>query len=63
MNLKFKVARVSMNLTQKELAKKVEVSRQTISLIEKNDYNPSLMLCKKICKQLDKSLDDIFGDD
>ncbi|UXV38789.1 helix-turn-helix transcriptional regulator [Staphylococcus simulans] len=63
MNLKFKVARVSMNLTQKELANKVEVSRQTISLIEKNDYNPSLMLCKKICKQLDKSLDEIFGDE
>lgn len=63
MNLKFKVARVSLNLTQKGLAKKVGVTRQTISLIEKGDYNPSLALCKKICNQLGKNLDEIFGDD
>ncbi len=50
-------------MTQKELAKKVGVTRQTISLIEQGDYNPSLALCKRICNVLEKNLDELFGED
>ena len=46
--------------SQEQLAKKVDVSRQTISAIEKGNYNPSVNLCIKICQTLDKTLDDLF---
>ena len=36
------------------------VSRQTISAIEKGDYNPTINLCIAICKVLDKTLDELF---
>ena len=46
--------------SQEQLAKKVDVSRRTISAIEKGNYNPSVNLCIKICQALDKTLDDLF---
>lgn len=55
-----KLARVEKELSQQGLADLVEVARQTIGLIEAGNYNPSIMLCRKICKALDKSLDDLF---
>ncbi len=55
-----KAARAGKDLSQQELADKVEVSRQTISSIEKGDYNPTINLCIKICQVLDKKLDDLF---
>lgn len=60
---KVKLARVEMDLTQAQLAQKVGVTRQTIGLIEKNEYNPSLQLCIAIAKMLDKTLDDLFWED
>ncbi len=48
------------NLTQEQLAEKIGVTRQTIGLIEKGKYNPSISLCIKIAKVLDKTLDDLF---
>ncbi len=45
-----KIARVSLSMTQKELANKVGVTRQTISLIEKGVHNPSLSLCKIVVR-------------
>lgn len=57
-----KIARVSLSMTQKELANKVGVTRQTISLIEKGVHNPSLSRCKNICSVLNKNLDEIFGE-
>ena len=59
-NLKLKAARAGMDLSQEDLAKKCGVSRQTISSIEKGDYNPSIKLCISICKALDKTLDELF---
>ena len=59
-NEKLKEARLSKNLSQGDLAKLVGVSRQTINMIENNDYNPSLALCLNICKVLDKTLNDLF---
>ncbi len=59
-NLKLKAARAGKDLSQDDLAKLCEVSRQTISSIEKGDYNPTINLCIKICKALDKTLDELF---
>lgn len=55
-----KAIRHQKNIKQQELAEKVGASRQTISLIEKGEYNPSLKLCLAICYVLDKTLDELF---
>jgi len=52
--------RLEKQLSQKELADYAGITRQTLSLIEKFEYNPSLKLCLKLCYALNKSLDDIF---
>ncbi|WP_227257739.1 helix-turn-helix transcriptional regulator [Priestia aryabhattai] len=57
---RIKIARIEKNLTQKDLANKVNVTRQTIGLIEAGKYNPSLKLCIDIAKTLDKTLDELF---
>lgn len=56
-----KLFRVQADLTQSELAEKVGVTRQTISLIEKGKYNPTLKLCLEICYAVDQTLNDVFG--
>lgn len=61
MNLR--LARVEKNLSQQKLADKVNASRQTIGLIEKGGYNPTLDLCIRIAKALDKTLDYLFWED
>ncbi|HEX3017305.1 MAG TPA: helix-turn-helix transcriptional regulator [Caproicibacter sp.] len=61
-NLKLKSARAALDLSQKELAAAVHVSRQTINAIEKGDYNPTIKLCISICKVIGKTLDEIFWD-
>ncbi|MFJ8261253.1 helix-turn-helix transcriptional regulator [Rummeliibacillus sp. NPDC094406] len=55
-----KVARVKADLTQQQLADAVGITRQTISLIEKGKYNPSLKLCLQICYAVHGTLDEIF---
>lgn len=60
---KIKLARIEKGFTQIELAKEVGVTRQTIGLIEKNEYNPSLNLCIAIARALGKTLDDLFWED
>lgn len=62
-NLRLKVARAAKDMSQKELAQSVNVTRQTINAIESGDYNPSVRLCIAICKALDKTLDQIFWED
>ena len=59
-NLRLKAARAGKDLSQQALADLVGVSRQTISAIEKGDYNPTVNLCIAICQALDKTLDDLF---
>ena len=59
-NEKMKQARLEMKLSQTELAKLINVSRQTINMIENGDYNPTISLCIKICKVLNKTLDQLF---
>ena len=59
-NLRLKSARAAKDLSQEELARAVGVSRQTISAIEKGDYNPTIRLCLAICKVLDRTLAELF---
>ena len=62
-NLKLKAARAELDYSQEDLAKLVGVSRQTINMIERGDYNPTLNLCLSICHALGKTLDEIFWKD
>ena len=63
MNMKLKLARVAKDYSQEELAEIVGVTRQTIGLIEKGKYNPTLNLCLKISRALNKTLDDLFWEE
>ena len=62
-NLRLKPARAELDLSQEELAHRAGVSRQTINMIERGDYNPSLNLCLSICHVLGKTLDELFWED
>jgi putative transcriptional regulator len=62
-NLRVKAARAALDMTQKDLAETVGVTRQTMNAIEKGDYNPSIRLCISICKALGKTLDQLFWED
>ncbi|MCR4604520.1 MAG: helix-turn-helix transcriptional regulator [Eubacterium sp.] len=62
-NLRLKSARAGLDMSQDELAKAVGVSRQTISAVEKGDYNPTINLCISICKVLGKTLDELFWEE
>ena len=62
-NLKLKFARMEKDISQIELAKRVGVTRQTIGMIESGDYNPTLKLCLAICKELNKTLDELFWEE
>ena len=62
-NIAIKVAGAEKDMTQKALAEAVGVSRQTMNAIEKGEYNPTIRLCRKICRILDRSLDDLFWED
>ena len=55
-----KAARLQINLTQEQLAEIVGVTRQTISLIERGNYNPTLKLSLEICHAVHKTLDELF---
>lgn len=52
--------RLATNRSQKELAAAAGITRQTLSLIEKGTYNPSLNLCLTLCYLLDQTLDTVF---
>jgi putative transcriptional regulator len=62
-NLKLKSSRAAKDMSQKDVAEAVGVTRQTINAIEKGDYNPSINLCVAICRVLGKTLDNIFWED
>ncbi len=62
-NLRIKVARAQKDMTQKALAEAVGISRQTMNAIEQGEYNPTIRLCRAICRVLGKSLDDLFGEE
>ena len=57
---RLKEHRARMNINQSELGKLAGVSRQTISLIERGDYSPSVTLALKLAKIFHVSVEDIF---
>lgn len=61
-NIRLKIARIERDFSQEDLAERVGVARQTIGLIEAGKYNPSINLCIRICRILDKTLDELFWD-
>ena len=52
--------RARLGVNQEELGKMAGVSRQTISLIERGDYSPSVTLALKIAKECNAAVEDIF---
>lgn len=62
-NLRIKSARAALDMTQKDLAEAVGISRQTMNAIEKGDYNPTIKLCLLLCKALGKTLDELFWEE
>ncbi|CAK7037965.1 MAG: hypothetical protein EUB_02638 [Eubacterium sp.] len=62
-NLRIKAARAALDMTQKDLAEAVGVTRQTMNAIEKGDYNPTIKLCIAICRALGKTLDELFWEE
>ena len=62
-NLKMKFRRIELDISQTELAKRVDVTRQTIGLIEAGEFNPSIKLCNKSCRALGVTLNDIFWEE
>ncbi len=55
-----KTLRQSKHLTQADLAKALNVSRQTVIALEKGGYEPSLKLAFLIARFFNKSIEDIF---
>lgn len=54
------VCRAEKGWTQQDLGEKVGSSRQTIASMEKNKYNPSLILAFKIAQAFGKPLEEVF---
>jgi len=53
--------RVKHQLTQDDLAERLEVSRQTIISLEKERYNPSITLAFKLARLFRCQIEDIFS--
>jgi putative transcriptional regulator len=60
MKNKLRVLRAEYNWSQAELAKRLEVSRQTINAIENEKYDPSLPLAFKIAALFEMKIEEIF---
>jgi len=60
MNNRIREFRARYNLTQEDLAKKVNVRRETIVFLEKNKYNPSLKLAYEIARVFETRIEEIF---
>ena len=60
MRNRIKLLRTEANLTQEELSKLVGVRRETIVFLEKNQYNPSLILSYRISKVFNKNIEEVF---
>ncbi|MEG0855886.1 MAG: helix-turn-helix transcriptional regulator [Terrisporobacter sp.] len=60
MNNRLEEIRKEKQITQEELATVLEVSRQTISSLEKGRYNPSIILAFKIARYFNMTIEEIF---
>ncbi|MEG0019922.1 MAG: helix-turn-helix transcriptional regulator [Oscillospiraceae bacterium] len=55
-----KELRARLNINQQELGSMVGASRQTISLIERGDYSPSIVLAIRIAQVFSVSVEEVF---
>ncbi|WP_019152455.1 helix-turn-helix transcriptional regulator [Robertmurraya massiliosenegalensis] len=60
MKTRLKELRARDGLNQTELAKLAKISRQTVSLIEREEFVPSLLIAVRIAKIFDESIENIF---
>lgn len=60
MKNRIKELRARYNLTQEELAQKAEVTRQTISSLEKGRYDPSLKLAFRLARIFETQIEEVF---
>lgn len=57
---RLKIFRAMLNINQQEMGHLCGVSRQTISLIERGDYSPSVTLALTIARICDVTVEEIF---
>jgi putative transcriptional regulator len=57
---RLKVARAERGVSQEQLAVLAGVTRQTISSIENEQYNPSTLLALTLALRLSKPVDELF---
>ena len=57
---RLKELRAAKSLNQQQLGQLVEASRQTISLIERGDYNPSITLALRIAQVFETPVEEVF---
>lgn len=57
---RLKEFRAAYGINQSEMGRLVQVSRQTISMIERGDYSPSVTLALKLARVFDVHVEDIF---
>lgn len=60
LNNRLKVFRAELGINQAALGKLAGVSRQTISLIERGDYSPSVILALKLAKICNTTVEEMF---
>jgi len=60
---RLKVLRAERNWTQADLAKALDVSRQTVNAIEKGKYDPSLPLAFRIARLFNLTIEGVFDDE
>ena len=63
MKNRLKVLRAERDWTQADLAKELDVSRQTVNAIEKEKFDPSLPLAFKAARLFDMPIEEIFQDE
>lgn len=57
---RLKIFRAMLNINQQEMGRLCGVSRQTISLIERGDYSPSVTLALTIARICDVTVEELF---
>ena len=55
-----RIRRKELGLSQEQLARKCDVSRQTVNAIENNKYDPTLSLAFRLPKELQLTVDEFF---
>jgi putative transcriptional regulator len=60
MNNRLRILRAQRNWSQHDLAKRLEVSRQSVNAIETGRYDPSLPLAFRIAELFELAIEDVF---